>query len=160
MKQSFVGRESAVKGGLGMKELAAVILLSFGLCLTANADIWKWVDADGNVHYSDTPARANASGAERVDYTLRNRSASKSSDSRAVTSQADDVDSDETAEEGQAREDAQTYYCEKAKDIYRSYVDAPRLYRTGADGQREYLSSEEAAATLADARAKVAEWCN
>ena len=143
-----------------MKELAAVILLSLGLSLTANADIWKWVDADGNVHYGDTPAHANTIGAERVNYTLRNGSAAKSSDSRAITSQANDVGPDETAEERRAREDAQTYYCEKAKDIYRSYVDAPRLYRTGADGQREYLSNEEAAATLADAKAKVAEWCN
>ena len=143
-----------------MKKLVAVIFLGFGLSLTANADIWKWVDADGNVHYGDTPARANTLSAERISYTSGNRSASTSNDSRTVTSRGNGADPDETAEERQARESAQTYYCEQAKDIYRTYADAQRLYRTDKDGQREYLSDEEAAATLADAKAKVAEWCH
>ena len=143
-----------------MKELTAIMLLVFGLSLTANADIYKWVDEHGNVHYGDTPARADAVNAKRVSSTPHNRSASTSSDSRTITSQGNDADSDETSEERQARESAQTYYCERAKDIYRSYVDAPRLYRTSEDGQREYLSDEEMAATLANAEARVSEWCN
>lgn len=143
-----------------MRELTAIILSVFGLCLTANADIWKWVDEHGNVYFGDTPAREYAVNAELVRYTTGNRSASTSSDSRTNTSRGKDIDPEETPEERRAREDAQAYYCKQAKDIYRSYVGAPRLYRTSEDGQREYLSDEEAAATLANAEAKVAEWCN
>ncbi len=143
-----------------MKEITAIILLVFGLSGTANAEIWKWVDNDGNVHYSDTPANTNAVSPERVSYSTGDQSASKSSDSRRTTSRGNDADPDENAEERRARESAQAYYCEQAKDIYNSYVGAPRLYRTGEDGQREYLSDEEMAATLADAEAKVAEWCD
>lgn len=143
-----------------MRELTAIALLVFGLCLTAKADIWKWVDEHGNVHFSDTPAHAYAMNAERVRSTSGNRSASTSGDSRTTTSPGKDIDPEETPEERRAREDAQAYYCKQARDIYHSYADAPRLYRTSEDGQREYLSDEEAAATLADAEAKVAEWCN
>lgn len=139
-----------------MKELAAILILVFGLCLNAHADIWKWVDEQGNVHYGDRPARDSAVKAERVSYSRGNRSASTSGDRQTATSGDDSVGSDES----RAREDAQAYYCEQAKGIYQSYVGAPRLYRTSEDGQREYLSDEEMAAALADAEASVDEWCN
>ncbi len=118
------------------------------------------MDEQGNVHYSDTPAREYAVNAERVSYTASNRSTSTSSTRRTSTSQGKDIDTEETAEERRAREGAQAYYCNRAKDIYRSYVDAPRLYRTSEDGRREYLSDQEAAAAVATAEASVAEWCS
>jgi hypothetical protein len=142
-----------------MKELAAIIFLVLGLSLTAYADIWKWVDEQGNVHYGDRPAPEYALKAELVNYAAGKRSAGTSGDSRTATSRGKDIDPDETGDEARARENAQAYYCEQARDIYRSYVDAPRLYRTGEDGQRQYLSDEEAAAALANARASVDEWC-
>ena len=136
------------------------MFLVFGLSLTANADIWKWVDEQGNVHYGDTPGRDYAVKAERVSYTRGKRSASTSGDSQSVTSRGNDVDSDDTPDEIRSGEDAQAYYCKQARDIYQSYIGAPRLYRTSDDGQREYLSDEEAAAALATAEAAVEEWCN
>lgn len=139
-----------------MRRLIASILLLCGPYLAANADIWKWVDEDGNVHFGDTPAREYAMNAELVRYTSGNRSVSTSSNDRPNTSRSNDVDS----EEEQAGRDAQAYYCNRAKEIYRSYVGAPRLYRTSEDGGREYLSDQEAAAALAKAEASVAEWCS
>ena len=47
----------------------------------------------------------------------------------------------------------------QASEIYDSYSKAPRLYKTNAEGQREYLSDKEAAALLAETKAKVTEWC-
>lgn len=143
-----------------MRELTAIILLMFGPYLTANADIWKWVDESGNVHYADTPSHEYAVNAELVTYSPGNQSAPASSNSRTNTSRGKDIDSEDTPDEKRAREDAQAYYCNRARDIYDSYVDAPRLYRTSEDGRREYLSDQEAAAALANAKASVAEWCN
>lgn len=138
-----------------MKPLIASILLLFAPCLTANADIWKWVDEDGNVYFGDTPAREYAVNAELIRYTPDNRSESTSSNGEANTSRGKDIDSKE-----RASQDAQAYYCNRAREIYRSYVDAPRLYKSSEDGRREYLSEQEAAAALANAKASVAEWCN
>lgn len=143
-----------------MRGLTAIIFLVFGPCFIANADIWKWVDEDGNVHYSDTPAREYAVNAEPVRYASGNRSASTSSDSRTDASKDKDTDVGETPEEKTAREHAQAYYCTRAKEIYRSYVAAPRLYRSSEDGRREYLTDQETAAALANAEASVTEWCN
>ena len=143
-----------------MKELAAILVLVFGLSVTASADIWKWVDEQGNVHYGDKPAHDHALKAERVSYTRANRSASTSTESQSATSRGNDADPNETPDESRSAEDAQAYYCQQARDIYQSYVGAPRLYRTSDDGQREYLSDEEMAAALATAQASVDEWCN
>ena len=41
------------------------------------------------------------------------------------------------------RENAEKYYCNRAQDIYDSYLKAPRLYRTTEAGVREYLSSPQ-----------------
>lgn len=139
-----------------MKQLIASILLMFGPFVTANADIWKWVDEGGNVHFGDTPEREYAVKAELVTHTHGSRSASTSSSAQTNASRGKDIHS----EEERAGQDAQAYYCNRAKEIYRSYADAPRLYRTNEDGQREYLSDKETAAALATAEASVAEWCN
>ena len=143
-----------------MRQLIASILLMLGLFGTANADIWKWVDEDGNVHFGDTPERKYAVKAELVAHTQGNQSASTSSSARTDAGRSKDIHSEEAVEEDQAGQDAQAYYCNRAKEIYRSYADAPRLYRTNEDGQREYLSNKETAAALATAEASVAEWCS
>ena len=143
-----------------MRQFIASILLMFGFCVTADADIWKWVDDEGNVHFGDTPAREYTTKAERVSYTPGHRSASTAGVGQATGSGGEDSGAGETLEEQEARKEAQAYYCNKAREIYRSYADAPRLYRSSEDGSREYLSDQEAAAALADARASVAEWCD
>ena len=37
-----------------MNRLIATMILLFGICLGANADVWKWVDANGKTHFVDT----------------------------------------------------------------------------------------------------------
>mgnify|MGYP001547591456 CR=1 FL=1 len=143
-----------------MKQVIAIVFLACGLSVTANADIWKWVDEQGNVHYGDMAARADALNAERISYAASNRSDSRSANTSAAMSPGADSKPGQTSADAQEGADAKAYYCKQATDIYESYMDAPRLYRTGADGEREYLSDEETAAALAEARASMAEWCN
>ena len=66
----------------------------------------------------------------------------------------------ETAEERAEREKAEAYYCKRATEIYDSYKNAPQLYRTNEAGEREYLSKKEAAATIAETKAKMDELCS
>ena len=60
---------------------------------------------------------------------------------------------------GAKREQAEAYYCKRATEIYDSYLNAPQLYRTNEKGEREYLSKKEAAATIAETKAKRDELC-
>ena len=159
-----------------MNRLIAAMILLFGICLAANADVWKWVDANGKthfvdtmkpiytwrdefgkVHYSDTPDHEDAVSVELVWHSTGTLD--------EVASEEDESGSGyaypgETAEERAEREKAEAYYCKRATEIYDSYKNAPQLYRTNEAGEREYLSKKEAAATIAETKAKMDELCS
>ena len=65
----------------------------------------------------------------------------------------------ESPDERAEREKVESYYCKRATEIYESYVSAPRLYRTNDSGEREYLSKDDAAKTIADMREQRDEQC-
>lgn len=156
-----------------MKKILVCCALVFGFSALAQADIWKWVDANGDthfvdtntaiytwtdangdVHYSDTPGHEDAVSVELVWHakgTLED-----------LASNTDDGDAHpgETPADRAEREQAEAYYCKRATEIYDSYVNAPRLYRTNADGEREYLSKEDAARMIAETRARKDDLCS
>ena len=157
-----------------MTRFLTIFMLTVGLSAPAFADVWKWVDAtgkthfvdtmtpiytwldeDGKRHYSDTPGHEDAVSVELVWHsggTLDD-----------VEDPAADEDGyaypGETAEERAEREAADAYYCKRATEIYESYVNAPRLYKTNDAGERVYLDKEEAAKTIAETRAQKDDLC-
>lgn len=157
-----------------MKEKCTIIFAGLLLSAWANADVWRWVDANGKthfvdtmttiytwidehgkVHYSDTPDHEDAVSVELVWHS-----------SGSIADVEDEPESGgyaypgETAEARAEREAAEAYYCKRATEIYESYLNAPQLYRTNEDGEREYLSKKEAAQTIAETRAKRDELCD
>jgi hypothetical protein len=120
--------------------------------------IFTWVDESGKIHYSDTPDHEDAVSVELVWHakgTLGDLDESSEDSESGGYAYAG-----ETAEERAEREKAEAYYCKRATEIYESYLNAPQLYRTNEQGEREYLSKKEAAATLAETKAKKDELCN
>lgn len=163
-----------------MSYLRLFIVLSIFCCGSAVADIWKWIDADGKTHfvstqtaiytwvesekvfYSDTPDHEDAvlvqliwhskGTMEDTQSTLANmESAAESSDGYAFP--------DETPEERAAREAVEAHHCKRVTEIYKSYENAPRLYRTNAAGEREYLSTKDAKATMDETKKKMDDAC-
>ena len=154
-----------------MNKILTTIALTIGLSLPAAADVWKWVDASGKTHfvdtmkaiytwvdengkrhYSDTPGHEDAVSVQLVWHstgTLEDLDDSGTEDGYAYPG----------AEERAEREAADAYYCKRATEIFESYLNAPRLYRTNDAGEREYLSDKEAAATIAETKARMNELC-
>lgn len=158
-----------------MKRLVAItlgLLISVG----AHADIWKWVDAHGKnhfvdtstaiftwidefdkVHYSDMPEHPNAVSVQLVWQSTGSLDDSEEDTVEKVSNTT--AFPGESVEERNEREMAEAYYCKRAKEIYDSYVNAPRLYKTNSDGERDYLSDKESVKMLADTKDKVNELC-
>jgi hypothetical protein len=77
-----------------METRSILVLLGLLAAAAATADVWRWIDDDGVVHYSDTPR----AGAELVDVSessrstgarvYRNTAPSSSDDAAAATEQA------------------------------------------------------------------------
>ena len=157
-----------------MSYLRFILLLSVFVCGGALADIWKWVDANGETHYvdtntaiftwvedgrtfySDTPDHEDAVAVQLVwvsKGTLDDlKSAAESSDGYAFPG--------ETPEERAEREKTEAHFCKRATEIYASYINAPRLYRTNKSGEREYLSKKDVKATLTDTKSKMNDLCS
>ncbi len=161
-----------------MQKLVTGLVLITGFTLTANADVWKWVDVDGKthfvdtmkpiytwrdefgkVHYSDTPDHEDAVSVELVWYSRGSLDEVPASDTPDEPEEEDFAYPGETEEQRAARKQAESYYCQRATEIYESYINAPQLYRTGTDGERHYLSEEETERTIAETRAKRDELC-
>ncbi len=164
-----------------MTKFKIFLVLSFFYGGTAAADIWKWVDANGETHYvstqtaiytwaegekafySDKPDHEDAVLVQLIWHskgTLKETESTTDSMLAAADGSEEDAFLPETAEERAAREAAQAHHCKRVTEIYKSYENAPRLYRSDAKGAREYLSEKEAQATMDDAKSKMDEACN
>ena len=159
-----------------MKKLLLIGVLLLGLCPAAGADVWKWVDAlgkthfvdttrpiytwvdeEGKVHYADHPEHKDAVSVQLV--WVAKGALEEVADSDQVAESDGYAYPGETAEQRAERERAEAYYCTRATEVYDSYVSAPQLYTTNAQGEREYLSEADAAKTIAETRAKKDQFC-
>ncbi len=153
-----------------------VILLALAISSGAYADVWKWLDAHGDthfvdsdkaiftwvdefgkLHYSDKPGHEDAISVQLVWHSKGQLADVEGTDSGTVSQ--DRGHPGESPEDKYEREMAEAYYCKRATEIYDSYTNAPRLYKTDEDGERAYLSDEEAAETLAETKVKMTALC-
>ena len=162
-----------------MNRIFFLIMLTCGICVSANADIWKWVDENGKTHfvdsdlaiytwvdengkrhYADTPGHEDAVSVELVWHSEGDLAdLQQGGGDTGQQSGSSYYDPDETPEERFEREQAEAYYCKRAREIYASYLNAPRLYKTLDDGTRDYLSEEETETKLAETKAQVGQLC-
>ncbi len=158
-----------------MRYLKFMLGLSLFAAASASADVWKWVDPNGNTHFVDTDKpiyvwrdefgvvmfsdKKDHDAAVLVQLVWH--SAGSLEDMKKPTDESPDGSAypDETPEERAEREQAEAYYCKKATEIYDSYVNAPRLYRTNEDGEKEYVSKAEEKRIIEETRAKKDELC-
>lgn len=153
-----------------------VVVFAFGFGTTADADVWKWVDANGKthfvdtmtpiytwidefdkVHYGDTPDHEDAVAVQLVWVSSESLLAQNDAAKSVLD---DEANSDETDEQRAARTADDSYYCERATEALDAYLNAPQLYRTNEGGEREILSEADMAATIAETKKKKAEYCH
>jgi hypothetical protein len=130
----------------------------------SGAEVYRSVDANGNVTYSDRPAGDDAETIF-IDTATATPAASAEEGSAPDEDQGplfieDDAnpapDPGPTAEELAAQREEN---CAIARDRNERYMIAHRIYR-GDEENREYLTDAELDAIRAEAAADVDEWCS
>lgn len=125
--------------------LAAACLVWGGL---ATAEVYRWVDEDGEVHYSDRPVQ----GSESVDVDVPPPG---ESDSNAAPDEYP-AGADPDAEKAKVR----AAQCELAKTRLKSYEEAETLLRRNEDtGEEAELSADERVDLIVQTQRRVREWC-
>lgn len=163
-----------------MSHLRLFIVLSVFCCGSAAADIWKWVGVDGKTHfvstltpiytwvdtgkvfYSDTPDHEDAVLVQLIWHskgTIKNTESALANMESAAESSDGYAFPGETHAERDAREAAEAHHCKRVTEIYKSYENAPRLYRTNAASKRVFLSTKDAKATMDETKSKMDNAC-
>lgn len=137
-----------------MRAAAAIAMIALAPLSAALADVYRSVDAQGHVLYSDTPTPGaqlvHTSGVQRQPFSAADNAAAAKPASSPPAAKGDNPPHDPKAEQAAARavesDVAQTRadQCKKAQDAYEKSVQARRIYNVGADGERTYLSDDEA----------------
>jgi Domain of unknown function (DUF4124) len=131
----------------------------------AGAVVYKWVDAQGKLQYGDRPpdgvhaevvellgthvaraAQARSEQAQPSRTTVRDQPAQDDPGAKKA------VDSD--VEQTRAKQ------CADAQDHYKKMIEGRRLFKTGAAGERQYLTSDEIDAERVNAKREVDAICN
>ena len=147
----------------------ALLLAGFGLAaLAASAsEIYKWTDAEGNVHFGDRPS--GAATEERVAINSKPTDPDRVSaivqaraDARATRAEADAAAraAEPTAEELRAAAAERKEKCNTYKERLQKFVTSRRLYRQDENGERVYLNEEETLAARARVQEQVLEYCS
>lgn len=129
----------------------------------SGAQIYRSVDADGNVTYSDRPAGddvetifIDTATATPVPADAADNEASEAGAAAAEDEVDEVVDAGPSAEEIAAE---RMENCGLARGREERYLAAHRIY-TGSEAEREYLNDAELDAIRLQATADVEEWCD
>jgi Domain of unknown function (DUF4124) len=129
----------------------------------ASAVVYKWVDAQGKVQYGDNPPDGvHAEIVEMLGTHAARQANDATKPAAAAPSGGDKPATDSTAKKQIADDVAQTRdkQCADAQDRYKKLIEGRRLYKTGPNGEREYLNSEEIDKERLEAKTDVDTICN
>lgn len=127
----------------------------------AHAELYKWTDAQGKVHYTDQPPTVSAQ-------TIKNSATGQAGTTTQATQslnaqeqayqkrrkEAEDARAKEAEQARVAREN-----CDKARKNLDTLNNSSRVYTTNAAGQRTYMDDAARASALANSQKAVSEFC-
>jgi hypothetical protein len=129
-------------------------------------EIYKWTDAEGNVHYEDRPvgeqAQQVAIASKPTDPARVAAQAQARRDAQAKRAEeaAAAAASGPSPEELAAKAEERTKKCTQYRQTLQKFVVSRRLYREDENGERIYLDDKEAQAARDKVEAQVEEYCS
>lgn len=132
-------------------KLRSLILLLAALVTTAalaQGAVYKWVDKNGNVHYSSVPPTSTLAPTAIVNTADNSVAAAGNAPSAASAVAAlTTVKGDDSPA------------CKSARETLAKYLSATYLYTLGKDGKQQKLDAEQQAAAVAQAKNTVTQAC-
>ena len=152
----------------------SVILCLFAIlsCLLApavSAEVYKWTDAEGRVHFGDRPP-----GRDAESVTIRGAGKDDANDYQAPVTPADRAakqrrllnafeeerrQKQEQKDEARNKKMERQRSCAKARDELEGLLTHGRIYNLDKDGNRVYLDGPGRDRAIADARREVEHRC-
>jgi hypothetical protein len=141
-----------------------LFVLALAIAPHVHADLYKWTDAQGKVHYTDQPPTVNAQ-------TLKGPSAGQAQATSQAAQSLEAKDQEykkrqKELNEARAKADKEAEQarikrenCTKARNNLSTLQNSPRVVTTNAAGQRVYMDDASRASALASSQKAVSENC-
>lgn len=144
--------------------IAVAILLATA---TVAAQVYKWVDKDGKMQYSDTPPPASATKTEAKKIDTSPAAAAVAAPAKSLQDRvkesdkrkADLAEKAKKSEIDQQNAEINASNCTDARAAVRELESGRPMVRTSETGAREYVSDDARQADLVRARKSVADFC-
>jgi hypothetical protein len=155
------------RGGWMLGGLCTALLVG-SLCFSppSAANVYKWKDTQGRVHYTDKPPPADGTliSIEPTWYSRRDGSPPPARAAASTPTAPPDVQAPaaEAALRNAVQNDvanARTEQCKQAQERYQNYVVSRRLFKEGEKGERVYLSDAELTEARLNAKREMDETC-
>jgi hypothetical protein len=138
----------------------ALLLISFN----SYAELHKWIDANGDVHYSDTPPPPGV----KVETITTHASRGPSTPEKSFVEQAADInkankkkeEAAKTEAEKQKEAQARQQDCEQARNRLMTLKTAPRIATVNDKGERTIMDDATRQKQMEEANAAVSKYCN
>ncbi|MBU1235359.1 MAG: DUF4124 domain-containing protein [Gammaproteobacteria bacterium] len=146
--------------------LAAIAALLV-LPLVANAQVYRWKDASGKVHYSDQPPAERSIGSQRLapptsysDDVEKATTATADKREEAGKQAKETAEKNAKVEQERAEEAVRQENCQRARQNLAGMESGQIRFRMSASGEREALDGDVREAELASARRAVETNCS
>jgi hypothetical protein len=130
----------------------------------ASAVVYKWTDAQGKVQYGDRPPDGvhaqvvEGLGTHTSASTARAASSSATSASTSTANAASDAATKQAVDQDVAA--TREKQCTDAQARYKSLIEGRRLFKTGPDGERQYLTADQIDSERINAKRDIDTTCN
>lgn len=142
----------------------ALIAALLGTAAVQAQEVYRWVDAQGAVHYSQTPPPNVSAKAKRVDITPTPVNVTAARQQQALVksvaaANAAKQQADEQAAQAAAKQARQQQACEAARQRLQGYMEAHRVVTNADSANPTYYTGDNLVKFRAQAQEQVNKLC-
>jgi hypothetical protein len=139
-------------------------ILLAALATGAGAEVYRWTDAEGRVHYGDRPSAGSQSvpvgSGAATGQPPTNDAERLQRQQRMLDAYRQEREEKQQAEAKRKADDAERERnCAHGRDVLARYERSSGIYEPQADGTRRYLSEAEKESAIRAAQGDVKRWC-
>lgn len=139
--------------------LAAALLVPAAL----GQQLYKWVDSQGKVHYSDRPPTGPVKGEQTIKPPppgpAPSATGAQSLQEQELEFRKRQIEAQEARTKAEAEAKVKKENCDRAQSNLKTYQEGGRIFRYNAQGERYYIDDETRQKEIAKWQQEVAKWC-
>ena len=141
--------------------LPATFILTLGITFSAHAEIFKWVDTQGNTHYSQTPPQDKVTKAEDIEDDIEMAAGTGRSGPKEGTDKtagkADEIETArQTGEKNQVKHQA---FCDQQHSALKQLLANPVILWKSKDADK-ILTAKERKGKISEFEKNIKDLCN